>query len=180
MSITRPAMRYHGSKFRLANWILPLLPDHRCYVEPYGGAAGVLLLKPRAEVEVYNDLDGNIVNFFSVLRDPVNCAELIRQIELTPYARAEFELAWQPAECNIERARRTCIRAQMGFGSAGATKQTTGFRTYTRKRFGQSVQIDWVKYPAHLAPCTSLTPRTCIAPAADPADTASPRRINTK
>jgi DNA adenine methylase len=151
MTITRPAMRYHGSKFRLADWILPLLPAHRCYVEPYGGAAGVLLRKPRAEVEVYNDLDGDMVNFFRVLRDAQACAELIRQLELTPYARAEFELAWQPAECPIERARRTCIRAQMGFGSAGATKQTTGFRTYTRERFGQSVQVDWVKYPAHLA-----------------------------
>jgi DNA adenine methylase len=151
MTITRPAMRYHGSKFRLADWILPLLPAHRCYVEPYGGAAGVLLRKPRAEVEVYNNLDGDMVNFFRVVRDAQACAELIRQIELTPYARAEFELAWQPAESPIERARRTCIRAQMGFGSAGATKQTTGFRTYTRERYGQSVQVDWVKYPAHLA-----------------------------
>lgn len=151
MTITRPAMRYHGSKFRLADWILPLLPEHRCYVEPYGGAAGVLLRKPREEVEVYNDLDGDMVNFFRVLRDAQACAELMRQLELTPYARAEFELAYQPAECAIERARRTCIRAQMGFGSAGATKQTTGFRTYTRERFGQSVQFDWIKYPAHIA-----------------------------
>src|SRR4051812_31635359 len=70
VTVRRPALRYHGGKFRLAAWIMAHFPDHRCYVEPFGGGAGVLLQKPRAFAEIYNDLDGDVVNYFEVLRDP--------------------------------------------------------------------------------------------------------------
>lgn len=148
--ITRPALRYHGAKFRLAPWILQFFPAHRCYVEPFGGAAGVLLQKSRAHAEVYNDLDGDIVNFFRVLRDPVLRANLIEACRLTPYARDEFVLAYEPTDDPLERARRTAIRAWMGFGSAGATKGVTGFRVDTKRRYG-TAQDNWVDYPAGLA-----------------------------
>src|SRR3954465_15798896 len=96
--IKAPAMRYHGGKFRLANWILGFFPPHRCYVEPFGGAAGVLLQKPRSYAEVYNDLDGDIVNFFSVIRDRDPRARFVEAIQATPYARAEFDAAWEPTD----------------------------------------------------------------------------------
>lgn len=150
MSVTSPALRYHGAKFRLASWVMQFFPPHRCYVEPYGGAAGVLLQKPRAYAEVYNDLDGDVVNFFSILRDPVDRAKLIEACILTPYARDEFDLAWEPTDDRIERARRLAIRAQMGFGSAGATKGKTGFRIDTRRKYGTSQQL-WVEYPKAIA-----------------------------
>ncbi|MBU1978162.1 MAG: DNA adenine methylase, partial [Gammaproteobacteria bacterium] len=102
--------------------------------------------KPRAYAEVYNDLDGDVVNFFRVLRDPDQCAELQRQIALTPYARAEFDLAWEPAADPVESARRLCIRAQMGFGSAGATKGVTGFRIDTKRAYGTAQHL-WLEYP---------------------------------
>jgi DNA adenine methylase len=149
MSVTSPAIRYHGAKFRLANWVMQFFPPHRCYVEPYGGAAGVLLQKPRSYAEVYNDLDGDIVNFFAVLRDPADRAKLIEACTLTPYARDEFDLAWEPTADRIERARRLAVRAQMGFGSAGATKGKTGFRIDTRRKYGTSQQL-WVEYPEAL------------------------------
>lgn len=152
--ITRPVIRYHGGKFRLADWILPLIPDHQIYVEPYGGAASVLLRKPRSYAEVYNDLDDDVVGLFRVLRDPEQADQLIQQMRLTPYARSEFEMAWEQTSDPIERARRLCIRAQMGFGSAGATKQHTGFRTYTRERSGSTVQSDWTRYPDTLRAVT--------------------------
>lgn len=145
-SVTRLALRYHGGKFRLAPWIMSFFPPHGCYVEPFGGAAGVLLQKPRVYAEVYNDLDGDIVNFFRVLRDPGQRQDLIEALRLTPYAREEFEQSYSATDDPLERARRTCVRAAMGFGSAGATKGSTGFRTDTRRKYG-TAQHNWAAYP---------------------------------
>lgn len=148
--ITSPAIRYHGGKFRLAPLILAHFPAHRIYVEPFGGAAGVLIQKPRAYSEVYNDLDGDLVNFFRVVQDAGLRQQLVEACVFTPYARAEFDLAWQPATEPVERARRLIIRAQMGFGSAGATKGTTGFRIDTKREY-ETAQHVWAQYPASIA-----------------------------
>jgi DNA adenine methylase len=150
LKITAPALRYHGGKFRLASWILQFFPVHRCYVEPFGGAASVLLKKPRSYAEVYNDLDGDIVNFFRVVRDPDHCLQLIELLKLTPYAREEFEMAYEHTDDSVERARRVAVRAQMCFGSAGATKGTTGFRIDTRRKNGTCQQV-WIRYPEAIA-----------------------------
>lgn len=151
MTPKRPLIRYHGGKWRLAPWIIQHLPPHRVYVEPFGGAAGVLLQKERAYAEVYNDLDSDIVNLFRVLRDPECSARLIDLVKLTPYARDEFDDAYESHPDPVERARRTIVRASMGFGSAGATMGTTGFRIDTRRRYGTAQQL-WAEYPATLGP----------------------------
>lgn len=140
----KPAIRYHGSKWRLAPWLFRYFPPHRYYSEAFGGSASVLLQKPRSlGAEIYNDLDSNIVNFFTVLRDPTTRAQLEDALRLTPFARAEFELAWTQATEPVEAARRTAIRAQMGFGSAGATKGVTGFRSDANR----NPSHDWARYP---------------------------------
>lgn len=149
MKLEAPLIRYHGSKFRLAHWIISQMPNHTCYTEVFGGAAGVLLQKTRAYAEVYNDLDCDVVNLFEVLRDSSLRELLIEQLILTPYSRFDFENAWEPSECKIERARRMCIRAQMGFGTAGATKGITGFRIDTKRQYGTAQSL-WAKYPEHL------------------------------
>lgn len=144
--VTTPALRYHGAKFRIAPWLLQYFPAHRCYTEPFGGAAGVLLQKPRAYAEVYNDLDGEIVNFFRVLRDPIQSEQLLTQIRLTPYARDEFNLSYETTTNPVEAARRTAVRACMGFGSAGATKGQTGFRCDTTRSYSTAQHL-WARYP---------------------------------
>ena len=149
MAVEAPALRYHGAKFRLAPWLMQFFPEHKAYVEPFGGAAGVLLQKPRAYAEVYNDLDDDIANFFRVLRDPGQSACLLELLQLTPYARAEFELAYVESDNPIERARRTAVRASMGFGSAGATKGVTGFRIDTARPYGTAQHL-WTRYPGQL------------------------------
>jgi DNA adenine methylase len=149
-TIARPPLRYHGGKFRLAGWITAFFPVHRVYVEPFGGAAGVLLQKPRSAVEVYNDMDQDIVNFFAVLRDPDKCVQLLHALALTPYARDEFEAAYQPTDDPVEQARRTAIRAHMGFGSAGATKGRTGWRMSSAPASPDTTRL-WVSYPDVLA-----------------------------
>lgn len=150
MTITAPVIRYHGGKFRLASWVIEHFPPHQVYVEPFGGAAGVLMQKPRSHGEVYNDLDGDIVNLFRVLQGAESRAALTELLILTPYARDEFDLAWEHTDEPVERARRTVIRAQMGFGSAGASKGTTGFRIDCYRQYGTAQQL-WARYPEQLA-----------------------------
>lgn len=126
----RPVLRYHGGKFRLAPWILTFFPQHTVYVEPFGGAASVLLQKPRVGAECYNDLDGEVVNLFRILRDPASALELQRRVALTPFAREEFEWAYEPAIDEMDRAHKLVTKAFLGFGSDSATRpHRTGFRS---------------------------------------------------
>lgn len=152
MTVPRPVLRYHGGKFRLASWVMQHFPPHRIYTEGFGGAAGVLIQKPRSHGEVYNDLDGDVVNLFRVIRDPALRECLIHDLVTTPYARAEFDMAWEPCDPAdvVERARRLVVRAMMGFGSAGATKGSTGFRIDTKREY-ETAQHTWAMYPHNLA-----------------------------
>lgn len=151
----RPVIRYHGGKYKVRGWIVSHFPPHRIYVEPFGGAASILLAKPRARLaDIYNDLDGEVVHLFRVLRDRTMSAELERQLRLTPYAREEFEGSYVVSDDPIERARKLVIRAYMGFGSSGTqSHQRTGFRAKTRNSRTSSAQ-DWQNYPDALAAIT--------------------------
>lgn len=144
----RPILRYHGGKWLLAPWIIGHLPPHRVYVEPFGGAASVLLRKSRSYGEVYNDRDGEVVNLFRVVRDQGDA--LIRLLATTPFARDEFQESYEPAEDPIEQARRTVIRSFMGFGSAAASGAKTGFRSNSN-RSGTTPSHDWANFPDSLA-----------------------------
>jgi DNA adenine methylase len=83
---------WYGGKSRLADWIISHFPPHDVYIEPFGGAASVLLAKAPCKVEIYNDLNSGVVNFYRCLRDADKTAELQRRLELTPYSREEFLL----------------------------------------------------------------------------------------
>ena len=145
--ISRPVLRWHGGKWLLAPWIIDHMPEHRVYTEAFGGAASVLLRKPRAYAEVYNDLDGEVVNLFRVLRDPRTAEQLRQAVTLTPFSRAEFNEAYTPARSRVERARRLIIRSFMGFGSDGACGQyRTGFRPDSNKS-GTTPAHDWRNWP---------------------------------
>ncbi|SET60097.1 DNA adenine methylase [Thorsellia anophelis] len=143
-----PAVRYHGGKFRLAKWIIGHFPEHRIYVEPFGGAANVLLQKERSYSEVYNDLSSDVVNFFQVLRDEASRNKLTELCALTPYSRAEFLHAYDDADEPIELARRFVIRACMGFGSASGSKGASGFRCDSKRAYATPAHL-WARFPSN-------------------------------
>lgn len=142
MSVKRPIMRYHGGKWILAPWIISNFKDHRVYCEPFGGAASVLLRKPRSYAEIYNDLDGEIVNVFKVARD--HGPALKELLFYTPFARADFDESYQKSNDPLEQARRTIARTFMGFGSNAHNKKT-GFRRNSN-RSGTTPAHDWKNY----------------------------------
>lgn len=108
----RIAFGWYGGKYSHLDWLLPLLPVSRQYCEPFGGSAAVLINRDPSLVETYNDIDGDLVNFFRVLRQ--HSDELQRLIALTPFSREEYAVALtdDAAESPVERARRFYVRAR--------------------------------------------------------------------
>jgi DNA adenine methylase len=118
---------YFGSKQRIAPWIASLLPAHEHYVEPFAGGLSVLLAKTQSLMETVNDLDGELMTFWRVLRDRPQ--DLVRVCALTPHARAEHAAAYSPAPDgdDLETARRVFIRLTQG---RSGTLRRTGWRHY--------------------------------------------------
>lgn len=109
------AFGWYGGKFSHLDWLLPLLPYTNHFCEPFAGSAAVLLNRDPSPVETYNDLDGEVVNFFKVLRD--NKEELLYAIGMTPFSREEFQIAIQALNnpqkfTDFERARLFYVRAR--------------------------------------------------------------------
>ena len=100
-AVARPLSNYRnatpfpwmGGKARMVKTITPLFPPHTTYVEPFGGAANILLAREPAKVEVYNDRSGLLVNFFRVLQNPGDRQSLLDRLEWTPHARMEYARA---------------------------------------------------------------------------------------
>lgn len=151
--IRRPVLRYHGGKWKLADWIMTHFPPHKVYVEPFGGAASVLMQKKRSYAEVYNDKWDAVVNVFQVLRDAEKAERLKKLLELTPFSRSEFNLAFRRRPKlggDVECARLTILRSYAGFGSASTNGEySTGFRCNSN-RSGTTPAHDWVNYPSHI------------------------------
>lgn len=126
-------INYPGAKWGMAQQIVSIMPPHRSYLEPFFGSGAVLFNKPPSAIETINDLDGDVVNFFRVLRQEPE--RLAREIALTPYARDVFDDAHaHKGTDDFDRAYRFCIRSRMGHGFK--TYQKTGFKidVYARER----------------------------------------------
>lgn len=146
----RALLRYFGGKWAIAPWVMAHLPPHRLYVEPFGGAASVLLRKPRSAVEVYNDLDEEIVGIFQVLQDPAQCQALIRRLRRTPYSRAVFELAFKASTDPVVRAQRAIVRSYLSFHHESLfNSRKTTFGDALHRTSG-SPAASWANYPRGL------------------------------
>jgi DNA adenine methylase len=154
LGIRRPVSApfgYYGSKRRLASRIVADLPPHNAWVEAFCGSAALTLAKEPAPIEVINDINGEIVNFFHVLRD--DSSEMRRLLSLTPYARQELHEARVKATglSDVERARRFFIAAMMAInGCFGKDKGGFSFsNSYSRR--GMEARVSrWNAMPDHL------------------------------
>lgn len=137
----RPIIQYFGGKWRLAPWIIEHFPVHTVYVEPYGGAASVLLRKEPSKIEVWNDLNGELVNLFRVLQDRAQSRELLRMLRFTLWSRQENIDSFYLSPDPVERARQYVTKTwqSIGYGMSG-----NSFRSTTNPNSNPVVQ--WVKY----------------------------------
>ncbi len=148
---TRSLFRCFGGKYTMAKSIVALLPNHRVYVEPYGGAASVLMRKPPSIVEVLGDADQDVVSLYRCVQDPTLCAMLVMKMMWTPFSSAEFERACHGTGGEpLERAWRVVVRSAMAFSPERVYARISGFRRSTaiRSRAGASIpaSYDWALY----------------------------------
>ncbi len=113
-------LKYPGSKWSLAEWIVSLMPPHKSYLEPFFGSGAVVVTKPPSRIETINDLDGEIVNLFRCIRERPE--ELERAVALTPYSREEYDTAWARVKAGgvtdpVELGRATLLRFWQAQGS---------------------------------------------------------------
>lgn len=132
----RPILRWPGRKSRMMKHLLPLIPEHVCYVEPFAGSLAVLLAKPRSAVEVVNDLNGDLVALYRNLQ--YHLPELLREIDYAMAARRNIkDYIANPGLTEIQRAARFLVRNRTSFGggmtSFGVAKTAGGGVGFSRE-----------------------------------------------
>jgi DNA adenine methylase len=145
MTIPR-ILHYPGSKWSLAEWIISHFPAHQTYLEPFFGSGAVLFSKQRSKLETVNDLDGEVVNLFQVIRSRPD--ELAHVIRFTPHSREEYYNSYLEAEDELERARRLIVRLWQGRG--GKTSHRTGWRSMIEMN-GPLPGKEWLRFPEKIA-----------------------------
>ncbi|HFG7030355.1 TPA: DNA adenine methylase [Acinetobacter baumannii] len=123
--ISHPLLMNYSNNFRVSDWILSYFPKHKVYVEPFGGAASLLLNKLPSTIEIFNDLNIDVFNFFNILRDNECSQKLAELINLTPYSRMEYKAAFKKTDDKIEKARRFLIRSHMTVFSDALIQNTS-------------------------------------------------------
>jgi DNA adenine methylase len=145
MAIPR-ILHYPGSKWSMADWIISYFPEHQTYLEPFFGSGAVLFSKLRSNLETVNDIDGEVVNLFCIIRERPE--ELARAIKLTPHSREEYYQSYLEVEDELERARRLIVRLWQGRG--GRTSHRTGWRSMIEMN-GPLPGKEWLKFPEKIS-----------------------------
>ena len=154
--VTRPILRYHGGKFAIRKWITSFFPEHIRYLEPFCGAASVLMAKAPAYGEIIGDLDDRIVNLFRVLQDDELSERLRKLCYLTPFAREVFNGTYTEARTEVlnaqnpfdpvRQAHDLIVRSFFGYGCVSQTQN--GFRSVRKDT--NSPAVDWSRWPDHI------------------------------
>lgn len=141
-------MKYPGSKWFIAKWIISFFPEHHSYLEPFFGSGAVLFNKTRSNIETVNDLDGNVINLFEwIKKDP---ERLAKEIYYTPYARQVYEEAFGRIEKNsLYKAVNFYIRLNMGHGFR-TNGEKVGWKNDIQGRERAYAAQDWKNLPVKI------------------------------
>lgn len=143
-------LHYPGSKRRIAPWIIGYMPPHHSYLEPYFGGGGVLFEKTPSRIETINDLDGDVVNFFRVIRDPESRGQLLEWLAYTPYARQVYDDTYEKSpQSLVEQAGYFAVRSMQSYAYR-ATGRQGWKRDVCGRETAYAVQ-NWNKLPENLA-----------------------------
>jgi DNA adenine methylase len=150
----KPPFAYYGGKTTIASRIADMFPSHDHYIEPYAGSLAVLLAKRPSRMETVNDLDGDLMTFWRVLRD--RPLDLERVCSLTPHSRAEYEVCrdGDPVDDELEVARRVWVRLTQGRG--GQLRRVTGWRHFQDAGGSSTAMPDYIEaYWQRFAPAAT-------------------------
>ena len=141
----KAVMKYPGSKWKLADWIIGYFPEHHSYLEPFFGSGAILFNKSRSHIETVNDMDNNIISLFECIREDPE--RLARMIYMTPYAREIYEQAYKAMpEDKFEAALNFYIRLNMGHGFR-TTGEKVGWKNDVQGRERSYASWDWCSLP---------------------------------
>lgn len=145
-------MKYPGSKWRIADWIISHFPAHHSYLEPFFGSGGVFFNKPRSDIETINDLDGDVVNLFKWVRDDPE--RLAYEIYFTPYSREIYDSAFQrEPKDSLEKAVLFYVKLNMGHGFRTSGNKV-GWKVDVQGRERAYAAADWCKIPEKIMEAT--------------------------
>lgn len=146
MNSTKAVLRYPGSKWRIADWIIQYIPKHHSYLEPFFGSGAILFNKKPSPIETVNDLDNNVINLFEVLRESPE--DLARAIYQTPYSRYEYDITYEinePAD-DLEKARRFLVQRWQGHGFR-TNGYKVGWKNDVHSREQMYAVYNWYRLP---------------------------------
>ncbi|MBE3584965.1 MAG: DNA adenine methylase [Thermoanaerobacter sp.] len=141
-----PVLKYPGAKWSLAKWIVSHMPPHRVYLEPFFGSGAVFFAKWPSHIETINDIDGQVVNMFRIIRERPD--ELAWLIEMTPWARAEYYESYELTGDPLEDARRFLVRCWQAHGAKLGGK--CGWRNDIQGRKGTNMPLQWKRLPMRI------------------------------
>jgi DNA adenine methylase len=153
----RTPLTYYGGKQKLAQQIVALMPRHVAYLEPFAGGAAVFFAKPRAERETLNDIDGQIMGFWRALRDRPE--ELASAVAATPYGRAEWEASREPADDDVEAARRLLVNIDQSFSRSRSSWSPPSL---LKARKGRWQPRTWQDMPRRITVAAERLTNVCL------------------
>ncbi|GKX29033.1 SAM-dependent methyltransferase [Vallitalea longa] len=142
----RAILKYPGSKWNLADWIINKIPKHHTYLEPFFGSGAIFFKKASSNIELINDIDGTVCALFRIVRDSPE--ELARLIALTPFAREEYDRTYEDGECSeIEKVRRFLVQCWQGHGFR-TNGYKVGWKNDIQGREQMYAAYNWYRLPS--------------------------------